>query len=81
MSLNKVPVGTYAVSVHYHTSHLLIIFLKLESKHPGFFSKFLMRGAQNFRSPSVIDRDKVGWGGGLAKKNPTEAITAHLMQN
>ena len=33
----------------------------------GFFSKFLMGGTQNFRSPSVADGDEVGWGG-LAKK-------------
>ena len=46
----------------------------------GFFSKFLMGGTQNFRSPSVPDGDEAGWGG-LAKKNPTEAKTAHLMQN
>ena len=39
----------------------------------GFFSKFLMGGTQNFRSPSDV--------GGLAKKIPTEAKTAHLMQN
>ena len=34
----------------------------------GFFSKFLMGGTQNFRSPSVPDGDEVRWGGGLAKK-------------
>ena len=47
----------------------------------GFFSKFLMGGGtQNFRSPSVPDGDEVGWGG-TYEKNPTEAKTAHLMQN
>ena len=46
----------------------------------GFFSKFLMGGTQIFWSLSVPDGDKVGWGEGL-KKNPTEAKTAHLMQN
>ena len=46
----------------------------------GFFSKFLMGGTRNFRSPSVPDRDEVGWGG-TCEKNPTEAKTAHLMQN
>ena len=50
-------------------------------KHQGFFSKFLMGGTQNFRSPLVPDGDEVRWGGGLGKKNPTEAKTAHLMQN
>ena len=40
-----------------------------------------MGGPQNFQSPSVPDGDEAGWGGGLAKKNPTEAKTAHLMQN
>ena len=49
--------------------------------HQGFFSKFLMGGTQNFRSPLVPDGDEVGWGGGTCKKNSTEAITAHLMQN
>ena len=40
-----------------------------------------MGGTQNFRSPSVPNGDEVGGGGGLAKKNPTEAKNAHLMQN
>ena len=35
----------------------------------------------NFRSPSVPNRDEVRWGGGDLQKNPTEAKTAHLMQN
>ena len=39
-----------------------------------------MRGTQNFRSLSVSDGDEVGWGG-TCQKNPTEAKTAHLMQN
>ena len=30
---------------------------------------------------SVPNRDEVGWGGGTCEKNPTEAKTAHLMQN
>ena len=47
----------------------------------GFFSKFLMGGTWNFRSPSVPDGDEVGWGGGTYEKNLTEAKTAHLMQN
>ena len=53
-----------------------------ENRDPNrvFFSKFLMGGTQNFRSPSVPDGDEVGWGG-LVKKIPTEAKTAHLMQN
>ena len=37
----------------------------------GFFSKFLMGGTQNFRSPSVPDGDEVldgGGGGDLQKK-------------
>ena len=46
----------------------------------GFFSKFLMGGTQNFRSPLVPDGDEVRWGG-TCEKNPTEAKTAHLMQN
>ena len=54
-----------------------IQFITLQS----FFSKFLMGGTQNFSSPSVPDRDEVGWGGGACKKIPTEAETAHLMQN
>ena len=37
---------------------------------PGFFSKLLMGGTQNFRSPSVPNGDKVIWGGGdLQKKS------------
>ena len=36
--------------------------------HQGFFSKFLMGGTQNFRSPSVPDGDKVRWGGGDLRK-------------
>ena len=50
------------------------------SRFQGFFSKFLMGGTQNFRSPSVPDGDEVGWGG-TCEKNLTEAKTAHLMQN
>ena len=46
----------------------------------GFFSKFLMGGTQNFRSPSVPDGDEVRWGG-TCEKNQTEAKNAHLMQN
>ena len=46
-----------------------------------FFSKFLMGGTQNFRSPSVPDGDEVGWGGDTCKRNLTEAKLAHLMQN
>ena len=42
----------------------------------GFFSKFLMGGTQNFRSPLGTKSD----GGGTCEKNPTEAKTAHLMQ-
>ena len=38
-------------------------------------------GTQNVWSPSVPDGDKVGWGGGTYEKNPTEAKTAHPMQN
>ena len=45
----------------------------------GFFSKFLMGGPQNFRSPSVPDGALVD--GGTCEKNPTEAKTTHLMQN
>ena len=41
----------------------------------GFFSKFLMGGGLKIFCPTKLD------GGGLAKKNPTEAKTAHLMQN
>ena len=53
----------------------------------GFFSKFLMGGDSKF---SVPDGDEVGWASiqmefGWApptcEKNPTEAKTAHLMQN
>ena len=37
---------------------------------------------QNVWSQSVPDGDEVRWGGGgLAKKNLTEATTAHFMQN
>ena len=35
-------------------------------------------GTQNFRSPSGT---KLDGGGGTYEKNPTEAKTAHLMQN
>ena len=34
-------------------------------------------GLKSFWSPLVPDGDEVGWG--LAKKNPPEAKTAHLM--
>ena len=44
----------------------------------GFLSKFLMGGPQKFLVPIG---DEVRWEGGLAKKNLTEAKTAHLMQN
>ena len=62
--------------------HELFLNNKICNKPPvqGFFSKFLMGGTQNFWSPSVNDGDEVGWGGDL-RKNPTEAKTAHLMQN
>ena len=36
-------------------------------------------GDSKFSVP--VGPDEVGWGGGLAKKNPTEAKTAALMQN
>ena len=52
----------------------------LSTADQGFFSKFLMGGTQNFRSPSGTDGDEVGWGG-TCEKNPTKAKTAHLMQN
>ena len=48
--------------------------------YQGFFSKFLMGGDSKFLVPSVPDGDEVGWGG-TCEKNPTEAKTAHLMQN
>ena len=48
----------------------------------GFFSKFLMGGDSKFSVPvgPRRGRSQMG-GGGLAKKNPTEAKNAHLMQN
>ena len=46
----------------------------------GFFLVIFGGGNQNFWSPSVANGDEVEWGE-LAKKNPTEAKTAHLMQN
>ena len=62
--------------------YLLSVRTDMKYQQQGFFSKFLMGGGtQNFRSPSVPDGDEVGWGGGTCKKNPTEAKTAHLMQN
>ena len=42
--------------------------------HQGFFSKFLMGGLK------ILTGTKSD-GGGTCEKNPTEAETAHLMQN
>ena len=47
----------------------------------GFFSKFLMGGDSKFSVPVGPRRGQSQMGGGLAKKNPTEAKNAHLMQN
>ena len=46
----------------------------------GFFSKFLMGGLKIFR-PSQSPMGTKSDGGGTCEKNPTEAETAHLMQN
>ena len=46
-------------------------------EYQGFFSQFLMGGDSKFLVPVG---DEVGMGG-TCKKNPTEAKTAHLMQN
>ena len=53
------------------------------SSPQGFFSKFLMGGGLKiFRPRRFPAGTKSDGGGGLAKKkNPTEAETAHLMQN
>ena len=47
-----------------------------------FFSKFLMGEASKFSVPvgPRRGRSRMG-GGGTCEKNPTEAKTAHLMQN
>ena len=47
------------------------------------FSLNFWWGTQNFWSPLVPDGDEVGWWGEgeTCEKNPTEAKTAHLMQN
>ena len=48
----------------------------------GFFFKFLMGGLKIFGPNGPRQgRSQMGGGGGLAKKNRTEAKTAHLMQN
>ena len=46
----------------------------------GFFSKFLMGGGLKIFGPH---RSRTGTksDGGTCEKNPTEAKTAHLMQN
>ena len=44
----------------------------------GFFSKFLMGGGLEIVGPR---RGRSRMGGGTYEKNPTEAKTAHLMQN
>ena len=46
----------------------------------GFFSKFLM-GDSKFSVPIGPRRGRSRMGGGTCEKNPTEAKTAHLMQN
>ena len=63
--------------------HLLAICVHRPDCSPpgqGFFSKFVMGGDSKFSVP-IGPR----WGrsrmGGTCEKNPTEAKTAHLMQN
>ena len=46
-----------------------------------FFSKFLMGGDSKFLVPVGPRQGRSRMGGGACKKNPTEAKTAHLMQN
>ena len=46
----------------------------------GFFCKFLMGGLQIF-GPRLSPTGRSQMGGGTCEKNPTEAKTAHLMQN
>ena len=47
-----------------------------------FFSKFLMGGGDSkFSVPVGPRRGRSRMGGGTCEKNPTEAKTAHLMQN
>ena len=50
-------------------------------QHQGFFSKFLMGGTQNFWSPGPRRGHSRMGGGGACEKIPTEAKTAHLVQN
>ena len=47
----------------------------------GFFSKFLMGGGLKIFHPHRSPVGTKSDGGELAKKNRTEAQTAHLMQN
>ena len=56
--------------------------LELVDLKQGFFSKFLMGGGLKiFRPRRSPTGTKLDGGGGTCEKNPTEADTAHLMQN
>ena len=64
----------------YHKNFWSLI--KTSTYVQGFFSKFLMGGDSKFSVPvgPRRGRSRMG-GGGTCEKNPTEAKTAHLMQN
>ena len=53
----------------------------LSEGRAGFFSKFLMGGGLKIFGPRRSPTGTKSDGGGTCEKNPTEAKTAHLMQN
>ena len=62
-----------------HKSHTPAFVIFYTSQ--GFFSKFLMGGDSKFLVPIGPRRGRSRMGGGTCEKNPTEAKTAHLVQN